>query len=373
MGRLFWKFFFFFWLAQVLTSIGVGVAIWLDRPERNAEAGLFDHRPPPPSLYEPRHRPPPPPHPAIPLMPILSGSVVSLFFAALLAWYFAKPIRGLRTAFESVADGKLQTRIGASMGNRNDELADLGSDFDRMASRLESLLESQRHLLHDVSHELRSPLARLQAAADLLRQQPDRAAEYIRHIERDTERMDKLVGELLTLARLDSGISGSFDEVLDLRDLLPEIVDDARFEAECKHCAIELDFDGAGLVRGSHELLYRAIENVVRNAVLYSPEGGHILISARTMDDHLRLAVADNGAGVPEGELAAIFDPFNRSASGRLSAGYGLGLAITRRVVEAHGGAVHAANRPEGGLVVEMKFGLDFDSELPEGRANRLE
>ena len=164
-------------------------------------------------------------------------------------------------------------------------------------------------------------------------------------------------------------MSGSFDDMLDLRDLLPEIVDNARFEAECKHCAIELDIDGAGLVRGSHELLYRAIENVVRNAVLYSPEGGHILISARTMDDHLRLAVADNGAGVPERDLAAIFDPFNRSVSGRLSAGYGLGLAITRRVVEAHGGAVHAANRPEGGLVVEMKLNLNLDSELPEGRA----
>jgi signal transduction histidine kinase len=294
-------------------------------------------------------------------VPILSGSVVSILFAALLAWYFAKPIRGLRMAFESVANGRLQTRIGASMGNRNDELGDLGRDFDRMTSRLESLLEAQRRLLHDVSHELRSPLARLQAAADLVRQQPERAAEFIERIERDTGRMDKLVGELLTLARLDSGMSDKFEEVLDLGDILVEIADDARFEAEGKHCSIALDVNGVLLVRGSHELLYRAIENVVRNAVLHSPEGGRVSISAQAKTGRLHLTLADNGPGVFESDLAAIFDPFVRSGSGRSSAGYGLGLAITRRVVEAHGGSVSAANRAEGGLVVIL--------ELPEVRS----
>jgi two-component system OmpR family sensor kinase len=210
-----------------------------------------------------------------------------------------------------------------------------------------------------VSHELRSPLARLQAAADLVRQQPERAAEFIERIERDTGRMDKLVGELLTLARLDSGMPGNVDEVLDLRDILAEIADDARFEAERKHCSIDLDIDGALAARGSHELLYRAIENVVRNAVLHSPEGGRISISARAKEGRLHLAIADNGSGVPESDLAAIFDPFVRSGSGPSLGGYGLGLAITRRVVEAHGGSVSATNRRDGGLVVVL--------ELPEG------
>lgn len=362
MGRLFWKFFFFFWIAQVLTSAGVGVAIWLDRLEHNPEARLFDQGPPPHPPEGVLQPPPPPPRPApiVPITPILLGSVVSVLFAALLAWYFARPIRSLHSAFEAVAAGQLQTRIGAAMGNRKDELADLGSDFDRMASRLESLLEAQRRLLHDVSHELRSPLARLQAAADLVRQQPERAAEFIERIERDTGRMDQLVGELLTLARLDSGISGNLEEKLDLRDMLDEIADDARIEAEHKHCSIDLEIDGQLVVRGSHELLYRAIENVVRNAVLHSPEAGRISISAQSKDGRLHIAIGDNGTGVPEGDLAAIFEPFVRSGSGRSIAGYGLGLAITRRVIEAHSGLVSAANRAEGGLIVVL--------ELPQGR-----
>ncbi len=225
-------------------------------------------------------------------------------------------------------------------------------------NRLESLLEAQRRLLHDVSHELRSPLARLQAAADLVRQQPERAAEFIERIERDTGRMDKLVGELLTLARLDSGMTGNADETLDLSDMLAEITDDSRFEAERKHCSIDLEISGALVAHGSHELLYRAIENVVRNAVLHSPEGGRISISAQAKAGRLHMAIADNGTGVPESDLAAIFDPFVRSGSGRSPAGYGLGLAITRRVIDAHGGSVSAANRAEGGLVVVL--------ELPE-------
>jgi len=190
MGRLFWKFFFIFWLAQVVTTVGVGVAVWLAHPAFGPGSGAFDGGAPPPSALNGADRlplplPPPPAgesgprHLPPPVIPFLAGSIVSLLFAVLLAWYFARPIRSLRAAFESVAGGKLETRIGTSMGRRNDELADLGKDFDHMASRLQNLLEAQRRLLHDVSHELRSPLARLQAAADLMRQQPERGAEFI--------------------------------------------------------------------------------------------------------------------------------------------------------------------------------------------------
>ena len=226
MGRLFWKFFFVFWLAQVVTSLGVGIAIWALRAEEQHKLR------PVRECEQPLGQPPfsftgwrqgyavstgagygdstahPPGHIFPPLMPIVAGSMVSLFFAAWLAWYFSRPIRNLRTAFDAVANGKLDTRIGSSMGGRHDELSDLGQDFDRMASRLQGLMDAQRRLLHDVSHELRSPLARLQVATDLIQQQPERAAEFISRLERDTGRIDALVGELLMLARLDSGMAG---------------------------------------------------------------------------------------------------------------------------------------------------------------------
>lgn len=358
MGRLFWKFFLIFWLAQVVTSVGVGVAIWLERPAHGSEMDVFDGRPPPPPRgFTRMDRPPPLPHHLplpLPLLPILAGSIVSLLFAALLAWYFARPIRNLRAAFESVAGGKLETRIGTSMGRRKDELADLGKDFDHMAGRLQNLLDAQRRLLHDVSHELRSPLARLQAAADLMRQQPERSAEFVERIERDTSRMDKLVGELLTLARLDAGMAGTLDEEVDLREVVADVAEDARFETNEKRCTIEVDMSGPVTARGNHELLYRAIENVVRNAVRHSPDGGTVNISVHSVDGRLRVTVADGGPGVFGGDLAAIFDPFFRGASGDSLSGYGLGLAITRRIVEAHGGSASASNQAKGGLVVTM-------------------
>lgn len=144
------------------------------------------------------------------------------------------------------------------MDGRNDELADLGHDFDRMAARLQGLMDSQRRLLHDVSHELRSPLARLQAATDLMRQQPERASEFIAHLERDTDRMDALVGELLTLARLDSGMTGRMDEAFDLRDVIDHIACDAQFEAESKECTVDISLSGQMPFKGSHELIFRA-------------------------------------------------------------------------------------------------------------------
>ena len=196
-GRLFWKFFFAFWSAQLLTSAGVGAAVWMlrgDRPAQHWQApgigmpaapgwrGAAEPRPgpPPAGLLAERPRPGARPWLLRPLyLTLLAGGLVSLVFAAALAWYFARPIRSLRQAFDQAANGQLGTRIGPQLAGRRDELADLGRDFDRMAGQLQQLLDGQRRLLHDVSHELRSPLARLQAATDLLAQQPERAAEFI--------------------------------------------------------------------------------------------------------------------------------------------------------------------------------------------------
>lgn len=373
MGKLFWKFFFIFWLAQVLTGLGVGLAVWTLRIE---QLPIFsDHMQngsdafPLPAPSQGRYDMPPPqgmldslpPHRSgyngfmPPLLPIFAGSVVSLIFAAWLAWYFARPIRNLRAAFDEVAKGKLDTRIGSTMGGRKDELADLGQDFDHMASRLQSLMEVQRRLLHDISHELRSPLARLQAATDLMQQQPERAAEFISRLERDIGRIDVLVDEMLTLARLDSGMAGRMDEIVDLHELIEQIADDARFEAAIKQSTVEVSLPEHVTIKGNHELFFRALENVVRNAVRHSPAGKPVDVSVK-QEASMKWAiiVSDTGPGVPPSELEMIFDPFFRSKTGSDFSGYGLGLAITQRVVQAHGGTVAATNRPEGGLAVTI-------------------
>ncbi|HET6720556.1 MAG TPA: ATP-binding protein [Rhodocyclaceae bacterium] len=388
-GRLFWKFFFFFWAAQVLTSVGVGVTVWSLRPDHAERYPAFAERSglprqrgefgPPRSEAAPGMLPRPlrprlhPWRP--PLMPLIAGSFVSLIFAALLAWYFARPIRTLRQAFNDVAAGRLATRIGASMGRRRDELADLGSEFDRMADRLQALIESQQRLLHDVSHELRSPLARLQAAVELIRQQPGRADELIARIERDSGRIDTLVGELLTLARLDAagGRVGGGAEIVDLADLLSAIAEDAEFEVAGESGSpprIEIAFAAPLPVRGDRELLHRALENVVRNAVrhrgdmpaaaspieiaarLEAPPAG----SAGTAGRQVVVDICDRGPGVPASQLEHIFEPFVRGVGGAATGGYGLGLAITRRVALAHGGSVAASNRAGGGLCVRLVF-----------------
>lgn len=379
MGRLFWKFFFIFWVAQVVTSFGVGFAIWASRPQQIIDSGHEIQMNPPahppfgppdvghlmqpaPMLPHPFGPPPPDSHQAggflPPLIPMFAGSVVSLIFAWVLAWYFSRPIRLLRNAFDAAANGKLDTRIAQSMGNRNDELSDLGLDFDNMAERLQSLLESQRRLLHDVSHEVRSPLARLQAATDLMQQQPERAIELIPRLQRDTDRIDTLVGELLTLARLDSGMTEINNETVDVCELIEHIAHDARLEADTKHCRVDISLPESMLIRGNHELLYRAIENVVRNAVLHSPEESRVGIVVRPdiSTQHAVITVSDQGNGVPPSQLESIFQPFFRSTSNSEKSGYGLGLAITQRVVQAHGGKIGAKNLTLGGLEMEISL-----------------
>lgn len=365
MGRLFWKFFFIFWLAQVLTMVGVGISIWTLRPDI----------PPPsmPEMYRPsqelqegyRGMPHPsgmPPLRAMngshhgllpPLMPIAAGSVVSLIFAALLAWYFSGPIRSLRNAFDEVAKGHLDTRLGKAFGGRKDELADLGQDFDHMASHLQGLMDTQRRLLHDVSHELRSPLARLQAAANLMQQQPERAAEWIPRLERDTRRIDTLVGELLTLARLDSGMAPQMEEQIDLHELIEHVVSDASFEAGAKQCSVQASLPEHISVKGNQELLFRALENVVRNAISHTPAGKKIFVSANQSAGKWFISIEDEGPGIMPSEQENIFRPFFRG-KGSDPAGFGLGLAITQRVITAHQGEIYASNRPGGGLCITI-------------------
>jgi len=298
--------------------------------------------------------------PLAPWIPIAAAVLASLWFAALLAWYFSRPIRSLRQAFEAASQGDLSPRFEHT-SKRGDELNALGHDFDRMTARLRSLIDGQTRLLHDVSHELRSPLARLQAAIGLAHQQPEKMRATMERIERESMRMDKLVGELLTLSRLEAGALTTSREEISLADLLDEIVGDAEFEAATHGRAVVQHGAAAGHIVGQPDLLARAIENVVRNAIKHSPVGGTIDVEMARDDSgrQLRIRVMDRGPGVQSEDLQAIFQPFYRSSSTHKDVeGHGLGLAIAQQVVQQHGGSIAAANREDGGLCVEIALPL---------------
>ena len=291
----------------------------------------------------------------IPWIAINAATIASLIFAMLLAWYFSKPIRHLRNAFESVASGNFNVNLNSVMGGRRDDLANLGQDFDRMTGQLRALIEAQRRLLHDISHELRSPLARLQVAIGLARQQPEKIESSMARIERESIRMDQLVGQLLTLSKLDAGVTDSMKESIVSGELLADIVDDAQFEAEAQSKQVDLVGEAKQIIVGNAELLHRAIENVIRNAIKYTLTGSRVIVETGEEDAMLKITVLDTGTGVAESELKLIFEPFFRGNSfGNSADGHGLGLAIARRVIVAHGGNIHASNRATGGLCVEM-------------------
>ncbi len=256
------------------------------------------------------------------------------------------------------------------MGRRRDEIADLGRDFDRMAQQLQILVGSQRRLLHDVSHELRSPLARLQAAIGLARQQPEKLDASLDRIERESGRLDELVGELLTLSRLEAGMSGAMDEEVDLVGLVAGIADDAQFEAEASGRHVRFCGDGEFVVKARAELLHRALDNVIRNAVKYTRKGTEVEVEVerRTAPDCLIVTVADRGPGVPESDLQTVFEPFFRSDSSVATAGFGLGLAIARRAIEMHGGTIRVMNREGGGLCVAIVL----PASIPLKRGNAV-
>ena len=293
--------------------------------------------------------------PLTPWVPIAAATLASLLFSVLLAWYFSRPIRALREAFDAAAGGDLSPRFVNASGKRGTELNDLGRDFDNMTARLRSLIDGQTRLLHDVSHELRSPLARLQAAIGLAHQQPDKIAASMERIERESVRMDKLVGELLTLARLEAGAIKASQEEISMAELLEQIGDDARYEAASQLRSVVQEGEADVLVTGQADLLGRAIENVVRNAIKHSPEGGEVQLQLQPLTDarQLRIRVLDRGPGVAPADLEHIFQPFYRSASANTE-GHGLGLAIAQHVVQAHGGKIKATNRTGGGLCVEI-------------------
>ncbi len=359
-GRLFWKFFVFITVFQVGSDLLVRA--WTVERPRIARAyhevaariaGAADQS----TNQRPLARTP---TPRFEIEDILADIVASLCSASLLAWLFSKPIRSLQSALTDAANGNLNVRIADRMGPGNDELKDLGVEFDRMISRLRTLIVAQRQLLKDVSHEMRSPIARVQAAIGLAIQQPDQAQTLMERIQRESARMDKLIGELLALSRLQADVDNQLDEEIELRELLSDIVDDAQFEAGANGRLIHVESQIDGTVRGNVALLRRAVENVVRNAIKYSDPGSTVEVGM-TLGAGRRAAVIsvrDSGTGVPDSDIEHIFDPFFRSSMHARKEGTGLGLAIAKRVIESHGGSIRASNVPLGGLCVNIELPL---------------
>jgi two-component system OmpR family sensor kinase len=355
MGRLFWKFFLVIWLALLTMGGGMGAAFWLHRNTvmnaSEVSENTIQIEAHCSSINSRQLHPDPPP----PWLPITLGFFVSLVFSGGSAWYFAKPIQQLRTAFAAVAGGDLDTRAGDAMGKRHDELADLGKNFDYMVSQIQLSVNAQQRLLHDVSHELRSPLARIQTAIGLAYQQPEKIPQTLERVEKDSQRMNDLIGELLTISRLEAGVVGKL-ETIDINELITEIVEDSQMEADGKNVSIELTLFGELSIKGYYGLLSRAIENVLRNAIKYTYNNSKIRVCANldVSDHQVHIEITDQGPGVTETELSAIFEPFFRGSNCQKSQSIGLGLTIALKAVEIHHGHIRVNNQSEGGLKVEI-------------------
>ena len=289
--------------------------------------------------------------------------------SGLMSWWMARyltsPIMKLRTATHKLAAGDLSARAEVENSSRKDEIAGLVNDFNRMAERLENLMTAQGRLMSDISHELRSPLARLSIASGILRQrsgaQPNPTLD---RMERETERLNQLIEQVLTISTLESGSTEVEKTRLDLGQVVREVAEDAGYEAQNRDCRVLSDLNGPCFVSGNGALLHSAIENVVRNALRYSPEGSTIELMLMKMEGQgpgeARLEIRDHGPGLPDSELENIFRPFYRITADRdrQTGGAGLGLAICERAIRLHGGAIRASNAGGGGLVVEIRMPL---------------
>jgi two-component system, OmpR family, sensor kinase len=316
----------------------------------------------PAALRRPRPEPAGPsvnPPPGASMAFVVGGAALaSLAFAAALAWYMTRPIRKLQWAFDAASKGKLDTRVQHLMGGRRDEIADLGAGFDQMAQQVQSLVAAQQRLLHDVSHELRSPLARLQAATDLARQSPQQIGTTLERIDREAARLDQLVGQMLTLSRIEAGVDAQEPTAFDLSELVVSVVEDARFEAQAQQRDVVCTTCGAMPVLMREEMIHRAVENVIRNAVKFTAAATTVEVSLGTsgLGASAWLDVADRGPGVDEVDLETMFEPFHRGPNARDLDGHGLGLAIARHAVQQHGGTITARPRDGGGLVVRIEL-----------------
>lgn len=337
---LFLKIFLWFWATAIATGSTV-VVLWIIVEDSGSPAAAHD--------------------PWNIALRVFIAFLVSGLICYLLARYITAPILRLRQASHQLAAGDLSTRAASGMEQRRDEIGALVRDFNTMAARIEDLVSRQRQLIYDISHELRSPLARLNVALDLSRQRKGDDSAFD-HMERDLECLNEMIGRLLTVARLDASAASIPMSDVNLTEIVSHTVSSAEFELRERNGAICFSSAGEYVVLGNAELLHSAIENVVRNAVRYTgpEEPVDVRLESTTRPDTVRILVRDNGPGVPDSELQNIFQPFFRvdNDRNRESGGSGLGLAIADRVIRTHGGFINARNIAPHGLEVEIRLPL---------------
>ena len=294
-------------------------------------------------------------------MPLLGFIVTAGVIAFVLAHSVTGPVRKLRSVTQQFAAGNLAARAAESVVTRKDAIGDLGREFDLMAARIEALMTSQQRLLRDVSHELRSPLARLNVALGIARRKAGtEASDALVRIEQEAEQLNALIGQLLALSRLDSLEFGAEPVELQLLALVEEVVSDANFEGEQNGRTASIVKRESCMVRGVQQLLRSAVENVLRNAMSYTAPGSKVEVAIAMRVEqgrpHAVVSIRDHGPGIPEEHVLSVFRPFYRvdDARDRNRGGVGLGLAIADRAVRIHGGWITASNAAGGGLLVEL-------------------
>jgi two-component system, OmpR family, sensor kinase len=297
-------------------------------------------------------------------LPAISFTIlgIALVVSALTSWWLAQhltaPIRRIQAGARALASENLDVRVSAGLEGRKDELAVLARDFDAMADQLRANRSATTQLLRDISHELRSPLARMRVALGLARQPPADFPRQLDRLEREIERLDSMISQVLKLARLQGTSALAEREPFEFDEMIEEVVRDANFEGAVKQCAVNLRGATEATVLGNRELLRSAVENVLRNAVRYSPQGAAVDVLIARAAAGLDITIGDQGPGVPAADLERIFEPFYRVAESRDrdSGGEGIGLAITAQVMRAHGGSAKARNRPAGGFEVALNL-----------------
>lgn len=295
--------------------------------------------------------------PAISLTILLIALVVSAVTSWWLAEHLTAPIRRIQAGARALASENLDVRVSAGLEDRRDELAVLARDFDAMADQLRANRAATTQLLRDISHELRSPLARMRVALGLARQPPADFVRQLDRLEKEIERLDSMIGQVLKLARLQGTDALGNRENFEFDEMVDEVARDANFEGAIKNCEVNLHGVANVSVVGNRELMSSAIENVLRNAVRYSPPGSKVDIAV-ARGSGIDIVIRDHGPGVPPADLQRIFEPFYRVAESRDrdSGGEGIGLAITARVMQAHGGSAKASNAAGGGLEVRLSL-----------------
>lgn len=341
MRKLYWKIFIWFWLAMCLTI--VIIALVSSQVTQQSSGVDFEHY----SFNRGNI-----------IFRFSIAILIGGFICYLLSLYLLRPIRILQRAARKLGQGEFQTRVGALLGHRKDEIGELAHDFDEMATRLESLVLSKQQLLQDISHELRSPLARLSVALEIARDKSPSVEKELTRIAYETDKLNELIRQILSLASLDASQNEITFEIVDIVKLVQSIVSDANYEIQHRVRPIRLNTPKTCEAEIYYPLLRSAIENIIRNALRYAPENQAIQVTVLSNDKDIQISIEDSGPGIPEEKLSQVFDAFFRVDDSRTerTGGFGLGLAIAKRAILLHHGTIYAENLPQSGLNVVLTF-----------------